>query len=123
MEHLVVAYSNNAPLFVLIDKICDVYYEREVDRRMIFRFENFYAHEGGCQEVVSKSWRTRATGGLMAELLSKLGNNSRDLAQWSAGTFGLIRKQVSECQCRLINLSNLGDFADTGRQLNMLMEK
>lgn len=76
---------------------CPLYLQgvTQADRAKGFKFENFWIHMPGFQEIVQQTWKKPvATTNAFRKLHTKLGRLAKALKLWQKNNVGTIKKQI-----------------------------
>jgi len=91
--------SDHSPLLVKLDSRIKMGAHKRV-----FRFEDMWTSEEGCEYVISRSWNDCPSDGSMQGLMEKILKCSEDLLVWNRDHFGNVQRHLRLCQDRFKEL-------------------
>ncbi len=94
VHHLDGKFSDHKPLWIGTDPI-----PQHVPR--VFRFEEMWMSEQGCEETIAATWRTSKRGVPMYQVWDKIHACRRGLRAWSKHNFGSIKMQIRDTETKL----------------------
>lgn len=94
VHHLDVRWSDHKPLWVSMDPMM-------CPSRKLFRFEEVWTSDQGCEEVITSAWKKPVPGVPMFSVWGKIHACRRELRVWSKQSFGNIKTKIHEVEKRL----------------------
>uniref|UniRef100_A0A2N9F767 RNase H type-1 domain-containing protein n=1 Tax=Fagus sylvatica TaxID=28930 RepID=A0A2N9F767_FAGSY len=123
VHHLDGKFSDHKPLWIGTDPI-----PQHIPR--LFRFEEMWTSEQGCEETIAATWRTSKKGVPMFQVWDKIHACRRGLCAWSKHSFGSIKMQIRDTKIKLkqAEVNSMRGFdhhrvTELKRQLRGLMSK
>ena len=96
VSHLTKRRSDHLPIILTLKK--SIENPRERRRKKLFRFEEMWARENSCENVIKEAWEEGD------EMKRKMLSVTRKLREWSNKNFGEFAKEMRGCQVQMKRL-------------------
>jgi exonuclease III len=94
VDHLDCRWSDHKPIWVGSEPMIP-------PSRKLFRFEEVWTSDLGCEKTIETAWKTTKPGVPMFAIWEKIHACRRDLRKWSKNNFSNIQKQIRETESQL----------------------
>jgi hypothetical protein len=94
VHHLDCRWSDHKPIWVGTTPMMP-------PSRKLFRFEEVWTSDLGCEKTIETAWKKTKPGVPMFAVWEKIHACRRDLRKWSRNSFGNIQKQIRETENQL----------------------
>uniref|UniRef100_A0A2N9H3A9 Uncharacterized protein n=1 Tax=Fagus sylvatica TaxID=28930 RepID=A0A2N9H3A9_FAGSY len=94
VHHLDGRWSDHKPILMSTEPL-------RTPTRKLFRFEEMWTADTGCEETVAASWKSLKDGVPMYQVWDKIHACRKGLRRWSYHSFGSLKKQIHEAETRL----------------------
>jgi hypothetical protein len=94
VHHLEGRWSDHKPILVSTEPM-------RTPTRKLFRFEEMWTSDAGCEKTIAASWKSMKSGVPMYQVWDKIHACRKGLRRWSYHSFGSMKKQIHEVEQRL----------------------
>uniref|UniRef100_A0A2N9GZI9 Reverse transcriptase domain-containing protein n=1 Tax=Fagus sylvatica TaxID=28930 RepID=A0A2N9GZI9_FAGSY len=91
VHHLDGRWSDHKPILMSTEPL-------RTPTRKLFRFEEMWTADTGCEETVAASWKSLKDGVPMYQVWDKIHACRKGLRRWSYHSFGSLKKQIHEAE-------------------------
>lgn len=73
----------------------------------MFRFEDVWIGEEGCNRIIEQAWHSRCTRDSMKDVLEIIRSYNQNLGQWNRHNFGNVQRQLEKAKMRLQEVQSM----------------